>query len=102
MIWCPGPEALIGVEVHGVDVLPPLDLLQSHGGLVGGEDGGWETEPPVNGQSVNETSMVWYSDFCNSGINFKLSFNPISAHFFSTCFFILYERRQVDKLNFME
>ena len=48
------------------------------------------------------TQEMTDSDFCNSGINFKLSFNPISAHFFSTCFFILYERRQVDKLNFME
>ena len=48
MIWCPGPEAVIGVEIHGVDVLLPLDLLQSHGGLVGGEDGGGETEAPVN------------------------------------------------------
>ena len=53
MIWCPGPEAVIGVEIHGVDVLLPLDLLQSHGGLVGGEDGGGETEAPVNGQPAN-------------------------------------------------
>ena len=48
MIGCPGPKAVIGVEVHGVDVLPPLDLLQSHGGLVGGKDGGGETQSPVN------------------------------------------------------
>ena len=50
MIGSPGPETVIGVEIHGVDVLPPLDLLQSHGGFVGGEDGRGETEAPVNGQ----------------------------------------------------
>ena len=58
MIGCPGPKAVIGVEVHGVDVLPPLDLLQSHGGLVRGEDGGGETQAPVNGQPVERKTST--------------------------------------------
>ena len=50
VIWSPGPEAVIGVEIHGVDVLLPLSLLHSHGGFVGGENGRGETEAPVNRQ----------------------------------------------------
>ena len=54
MIGCPGSEAVVGVEVHGVDVPPPLGLLQGHGGLVGGEDGGGEAEAPVNREPEGE------------------------------------------------
>ena len=54
MIGCPGSEAVVGVEVHGVDVPPPLGLLQSHGGLVGGEDWGGKAEAPVNREPEGE------------------------------------------------
>ena len=54
VIGCPGPEAVIGVEVHGINFLLPLCLLESHGGLVGGEDGGGETQAPVNWQPAKK------------------------------------------------
>ena len=58
MIGCPGPEAVIGVEVHGVNFLLPLRLLESHGGLVGGEDGGGEAQAPVNRQPAMRNTFI--------------------------------------------
>ena len=51
VVGCPGAQTVVGVEVHGVDVLPPLDLLQRHGGLVRGQDRRGEGEAPVDGES---------------------------------------------------
>ena len=49
MVWSPRSQTIVGVEVHGIDVLPPLSLLQSHGSLIGGEDGRGEAQTPVDG-----------------------------------------------------
>ena len=51
VVGCPGAQTVVGVEVHGVDILPPLDLLQRHGGLVRRQDRRGEGEAPVDGES---------------------------------------------------
>ena len=51
VVGCPGAQAVVGVEVHGVVLLLPDDLLQSNSRLVGGEDGGVEGQTPVYAQS---------------------------------------------------
>ena len=47
----PWSKTVVGVEVHGVVLLLPDDLLQSNSRLVGGEDGGVEGQTPVYAQS---------------------------------------------------
>ena len=51
MVGRPGSKAVVGVEVHGVVLLLPDDLLHGNSRLVGGEDGGVEGQTPVYAQS---------------------------------------------------
>ena len=47
----PWSETVVGVEVHGVVLLLPDDLLHGNSRLVGGEDGSVEGQTPVYAQS---------------------------------------------------